>query len=78
MVSTTEKSLWVVVAAVLVVFSVPWFLWGEATTVAGLPVWLWWHILWMFVASVAFYVFGRRAWGIGIDVDVKSAEEGSE
>lgn len=77
MVSTTEEYVWAVVALVLVVFSVPWFLWGNSTTVAGLPVWLWWHIFWMLLASVAFYVFGRRAWGIGVDVG-ETVEEGNE
>lgn len=74
MVSTTEKYAWVVVASVLVVFSVPWFLWGNAATVRGVPVWIWWHTVWMLLTSVAFYVFGRRAWGIGVDETF--AEEG--
>jgi len=38
MVSTTEKYFWAVVALALVALSVPWFLWGNSTTVAGLPV----------------------------------------
>jgi hypothetical protein len=29
---------------VLVALAVPWFLWGSGRVVAGLPVWVWWHI----------------------------------
>ena len=59
--------LWVAAFAVLVAFAVPWFLWGDATVVAGLPVWLWWHVGWMALASVVFYGFSRGAWDRGID-----------
>lgn len=54
--------LWYGVFAILVVFAIPWFMWRDATTWAGLPVWLWWHIGWMLVASAAFYAFSRGAW----------------
>jgi hypothetical protein len=60
--------LWIPVFAVLVALAVPWFLWRDATVVAGLPVWLWWHIGWMGVASVAFYAFSRGAWDRGMGV----------
>ena len=59
--------LWVAAFAVLVTFAVPWFLWGDATVVAGLPVWLWWHVGWMALASAVFYGFTRGAWDRGID-----------
>ena len=59
--------LWTAVFAILVAFSVPWFLWRNATVVAGLPVWIWWHVGWMVVAAVVFRVFATRAWGIGIE-----------
>ncbi|WP_313691263.1 DUF3311 domain-containing protein [Halorarum halobium] len=62
--------LWVLAFAVLVALAVPWFLWGDATTVAGLPVWLWWHVGWMAVASVTFYGFTRGAWDRGVDLEV--------
>ena len=58
---------WIAVAVVLCGLAIPWFLWGDATIVAGLPVWLWWHIGWMGLASVVFYLFTQRAWGIGIE-----------
>jgi|GEM_PF-540489 len=57
---------WAAVAFVLVALAVPWFLWRDATVVAGLPLWVWWHVGWMALASVVFYVFTKRAWGIGI------------
>jgi len=62
-----ELGYWVAVAVVLAGLTVPWFLWGSATVVAGLPVWLWWHVGWMGLASVVFWTFARRAWGIGIE-----------
>ena len=54
--------LWVVTFTVLVVLAVPWFLWGDPRTAAGLPIWLWWHIGWMGLASVVFYLFTRTDW----------------
>jgi len=57
---------WATVAFVLVALAVPWFLWRDATVLAGLPLWIWWHVGWMALASVVFYVFTKRAWGIGI------------
>ena len=52
---------------VLVVLSVPWFLWGDASVAFGLPVWLWWHVGWMFLTAAVFSVFAARAWGVGIE-----------
>jgi len=63
-----ELGFWIAVAVVLAGLTVPWFLWGSATVVAGLPVWLWWHVGWMGLASVVFWVFAQRAWGIGIEL----------
>ncbi len=60
--------LWIAVFAILVAFAVPWFLWGDSTVVAGLPVWLWWHIGWMVLASIVFWVFTNRAWDRGMGV----------
>lgn len=54
--------LWAFVFAGLVALAIPWFLWDTAQVVAGLPVWLWWHIGWMCAASVAFAVFARSDW----------------
>ncbi|MFA9417034.1 DUF3311 domain-containing protein [Natrinema sp. HArc-T2] len=62
-----ELGFWIAVAVVLAGLTVPWFLWGSATVVAGLPVWLWWHVGWMGVASIIFWLFAQRAWGIGIE-----------
>lgn len=70
MVSSTEKVLWVVVLFAVVTLAVPWFLWRSAEVAYGLPVWLWWHIGWMALASVVFYTFADRAWGIGIEEGV--------
>ncbi len=74
MVSTAERYGWAVLMAALIVFAIPWFLWGDTRIVFGLPIWLWWHIAWMIVAAVAFWLFTKRAWGIGIiDVDGETA-----
>ena len=53
---------WVVTFSVLIVFSVPWFWWGDPRTAAGLPLWLWWHIGWMGLATAVFYLFTRTDW----------------
>ncbi|MEF8806559.1 DUF3311 domain-containing protein [Natronomonas sp.] len=66
MVSRRERYGWVVVMAVLMALAIPWFLWGDSRMAYGLPLWLWWHIGWMVLASVAFWGFANRAWGIGI------------
>ena len=66
MVSSAERIGWVLVFAILVAFAVPWFLWGVDRVVAGLPVWLWWHVGWMGLAAAAFRLFTIRAWGIGV------------
>lgn len=57
-----RAALWTFVFVVLAVFAIPWFLWGDSRVVAGLPLWLWWHVGWMGVSTVAFYVFTRTAW----------------
>jgi hypothetical protein len=66
MARSSEAVLWGIVTVVLVVFAVPWFLWGNDAVLAGLPVWLWWHIGWMALASVVFAVFTQRGWGLGV------------
>lgn len=63
---SVETFVWGVTFAVLIAFAVPWFMWGNATVVAGLPIWLWWHIAWMVLTAVTFYLFSRRAWGLGV------------
>lgn len=67
MVSRLERYAWGTAFAVLVVFSVPWFLWGDDSVAYGLPVWLWWHVAWMALAAVVFWAFTKRAWGLGIE-----------
>ena len=59
---------WAAAFAVLVIFAIPWFLWGSSWVVAGLPVWLWWHIGWMILAAIVFRTFARHAWGLGVSV----------
>ncbi|GAB3676141.1 DUF3311 domain-containing protein [Halopiger thermotolerans] len=58
---------WLAVAVGLCALAIPWFLWGNDATVAGLPVWLWWHVGWMGLASLIFWYFSQRAWGLGIE-----------
>ncbi|ADD04813.1 DUF3311 family protein [Natrialba magadii ATCC 43099] len=58
---------WLAVAVVLCALAIPWFLWGDSRTVAGIPLWLWWHIGWMGLTSVVFWLFSRHAWGLGIE-----------
>ena len=65
----TSEVAWALVFAVIVAFAVPWFLWRDATVVAGLPVWLWWHIGWLMLTSVTFYTFTRRGWGLWMGGD---------
>jgi hypothetical protein len=60
------KLLWGAVFVVLIAFAVPWFLWRDASVVAGLPVWLWWHVGWLAVTALAFYAFSQRAWGLWV------------
>lgn len=60
---------WTVVFSTLVAFAIPWFLWQNATMVAGLPLWLWWHVAWMGLASAAFALFARRDWGLFVEVN---------
>jgi hypothetical protein len=57
---------WALAFAVLLLFAIPWFLWGDARLVAGLPLWLWWHIGVMLLATAAFWAFAHRAWGLGV------------
>lgn len=67
MVPTTDTLVWILVAVVLAAFAIPWFLWRNGTVVAGLPLWLWWHVGWLCVSAVVFRVFARQAWGVGIE-----------
>ena len=79
MVRRFETAGWALVGAVLIALAVPWFLWGDGRVAAGLPLWLWWHVGWMGLASVVFYAFTRRAWGVGIETPTEvSPEPGTE
>ena len=66
MASKAERYGWAATMGLLIAFAIPWFLWGVDRVVVGLPLWLWWHVGWMAVASLAFWVFTRRAWGLWI------------
>ncbi|GAB3413494.1 hypothetical protein GCM10027435_07480 [Haloparvum alkalitolerans] len=61
--------VWIPTFAVLIVFAVPWFLWGVDRVVAGLPVWVWWHVGWMCLCAVLFARFAGGAWDRGMTVD---------
>lgn len=58
---------WLAVAVVISGLSIPWFLWRDSTVVAGVPLWLWWHIGWMVFTSVVCWLFTQHAWGLGIE-----------
>lgn len=74
MTSTAEGYGWGVLMGILIAFAIPWFLWGDSRIAFGLPLWLWWHIGWMIVATLVFWLFTRRAWGLWIvDTGGKSA-----
>lgn len=64
---------WASVFALLVGLAIPWFLWGSSRVIAGLPLWLWWHIGWMILTAVVFRAFTRRAWGLWITDDALSS-----
>ena len=72
-----ELAGWSTVGIVCCALAIPWFLWGDSTVVAGLPLWLWWHVGWMLLASAVFWAFARRAWGIGIESGSGSGTEPS-
>ncbi|MFB6120367.1 MAG: DUF3311 domain-containing protein [Halobacteriaceae archaeon] len=62
----TEKFAWAAVFAIVVGLAVPWFLWRDDTVVAGLPVWVWWHVGWLVLTSAVFYAFTQRSWGLWV------------
>lgn len=62
-----KKVVWSIVALVLVTFAVPWFMWESDTIIVGLPTWIWWHIGWMFLTSIIFWLFTSRDWGLGVE-----------
>jgi len=70
MVSKSEAVGWAIAGIVVVALAIPWFMWRDATVIAGLPAWLWWHVGWMVLAAAAFWAFARRAWGLGIEAEV--------
>ena len=78
MTRTTRDYLWIGALATVVTLAVPWFLWRDATVVAGLPLWLWWHVGWMCLASVVFALFARTGWDrlMGGDTDAGFAAGG--
>jgi hypothetical protein len=77
MVRRIEAYGWALTMAALIALAVPWFRWGSGQVAFGLPLWLWWHIGWMGLASVTFYAFARRAWGIGIETDEADGVDGA-
>ncbi|MGZ0748269.1 DUF3311 domain-containing protein [Haloparvum sp. AD34] len=71
MVRSKSDLVWIPTFAILVVFAVPWFLWGVDDVVAGLPIWLWWHVGWMGLCALAFSRFTDGAWDrlMGVEAD---------
>jgi hypothetical protein len=65
--TVARTAAWTAVALGLMALAVPWFAWNDAAVAAGLPLWLWWHIGWMALASVVFAVFARTDWGLGVE-----------
>jgi len=70
MVSKLEAIGWAIAGTVVVALAIPWFMWRDASVIAGLPAWLWWHVAWMGLAAATFWAFARRAWGLGIEAEV--------
>jgi len=73
--------VWIPTFALLVAFAVPWPLWGVDRVVAGLPVWIWWHVAWLGLCAALFARVARSgAWerGMGLrpeaDGDDRAAE----
>ncbi|USZ71215.1 DUF3311 domain-containing protein [Natronosalvus halobius] len=62
-----ERIGWILAAVLVCLLGIPWFLWGNAATAFGLPLWLWWHVGWLALCSVLFWTFAQRAWGVGIE-----------
>ncbi|EMA59418.1 hypothetical protein C470_11092 [Halorubrum distributum JCM 13561] len=59
--------VWIPTFAILVAFAVPWPLWGVDRVVAGLPVWIWWHVAWLGLCAALFALFVRSgAWERGM------------
>lgn len=59
--------VWIPTFAVLVAFAVPWPLWGVDRVVAGIPVWIWWHVAWLGLCGALFTLFVRSgAWERGM------------
>ena len=73
-----ERVGWVVGAALFCLLGVPWFLWGDDTIVAGLPLWVWWHVGWLILASALFWLFAQRHWGVGIEPETDRDSTASE
>ncbi|MFB6152884.1 MAG: DUF3311 domain-containing protein [Halodesulfurarchaeum sp.] len=73
-----ESLGWVVAMALVVSLAIPWFLWGSDRMLAGLPMWLWWHVGWLLLAALVFWGFARRAWGLGITDSGTIGAEGGD
>jgi len=69
MTSSIERIGWGIAFLLLAALGIPWFLWGSDRVVAGLPVWIWWHVGWMVLTAAVFWLFARRSWGLWIESD---------
>jgi len=73
--------LWLPAFAILVAFAVPWPLWGVDRVVAGIPVWIWWHVGWLGLCTVLFSRFvASGAWerGMGLTPETEPIGDRSE
>ncbi|WP_283401607.1 DUF3311 domain-containing protein [Halorubrum sp. DM2] len=67
MMRSRSDLVWIPTFAILVAFAVPWPLWGVDRVVAGLPVWIWWHVAWLGLCAALFALFVRSgAWERGM------------
>ncbi|MDZ5810635.1 DUF3311 domain-containing protein [Halorubrum sp. AD140] len=70
--------VWIPTFALLVALAVPWPLWGVDRVVAGLPVWIWWHVAWLGLCAVLFAEFVRSgAWERGMGLRPESSDDRS-
>jgi len=53
---------WAIALFIIMVMGVPWFLWGSSFLFLGIPVWVWYHVGWLFLVTIIFWIFVRTFW----------------